>query len=153
MVSETVRRSSRQFRPLNKCSLVESHKFMLRIFPGDIEVLMELPTYMQTAVCTQKCEVLVLELKHFERLFVKRHPRTVDMMKDNLVVRLQSRLSPRLQQTVPLLRCLLDQAIEYRAQKRLQTQVQAMQCVCFRYIDFPLSSFSLRCDDFNYWHL
>ena len=91
---------------------------------GDIEVLMELSSYMQTAVCTQRSEILVLELKHFERLFVKRHPRTVDMMKDNLILRLQSRITPRLQQTVPLLGILLEQAYEMRRQRRLQSQVR-----------------------------
>lgn len=127
---ETVRKHSRQLSHFpknpNYCS---TQSFLIsRVFSfynksGDIEILLELPTYMQTAICTQRCEILVLELKHFERLFVKRHQRTVEMMKDNLVLRLQSRLSPRLQQSVPLLRALLEQAIEYRTQKRLQSQV------------------------------
>ena len=41
---------------------------------------------MQTAICTQRTEVLVLEMKHYERLVAKRNPRTIDMMMENLEV-------------------------------------------------------------------
>ena len=41
---------------------------------------------MQTAICTQRTEVLVLEMKHYERLVAKRNTRTIDMMMENLEV-------------------------------------------------------------------
>ena len=113
-----------------KCSEVGcSNVYDMLLLKGDIEILMELSSYMQTAVCTQRSEILVLELKHFERLFVKRHAKTVEMMKDNLILRLQSRATARLQQTVPLIGILIDQAIEYRHQRRLQTQVNQLTCL------------------------
>lgn len=53
---------------------------------GDAEVLLDLDTYMQTAICTQRTEILVLEMKHYERLLAKRNPRTIDKMMVNLEV-------------------------------------------------------------------
>lgn len=83
---------------------------------------MELRTYLQTAVCTQKTEVLLLELRHFERLFLRRHPRTVDMMKEDLTVRLGCRMSSnRLTNVVPVLSCLIENAESYVRCKRRQT--------------------------------
>lgn len=49
-------------------------------------------TYMQTAVCTEKVDVLVLEMKHYERLFVKRHQRTIEDMRKILEVKLETRM-------------------------------------------------------------
>ncbi|KAH9505366.1 hypothetical protein Btru_058524 [Bulinus truncatus] len=59
---------------------------------GDVEMTMDLQTYMQTAICKEHTEVLVLEHKHYERLFTRRHPRTIDAMRDEIGVRLSSRL-------------------------------------------------------------
>lgn len=47
---------------------------------------------MQTAVCTEKVDVLVLEMKHYERLFVKRHQRTIEDMRKILEVKLETRM-------------------------------------------------------------
>lgn len=60
---------------------------------GDTEVTMELDTYLQSAVCKEQTEVLVLEKKHYERLFLKRHPRTIDAMRKQLGVKLLTRQS------------------------------------------------------------
>ena len=49
-------------------------------------MLLDLDTYMQTVICTQKTDVLVLEMKHYERLLAKRNPRTIDKMMENLEV-------------------------------------------------------------------
>lgn len=83
---------------------------------------MELRTYLQTAICTQKTEVLHLELRHFERLFLRRHPRTVDMMKEDLTVRLGCRMSSsRLTSVVPILPCLIENVEKYVRRKHRQT--------------------------------
>ncbi|KAH3796659.1 hypothetical protein DPMN_150228 [Dreissena polymorpha] len=50
-------------------------------------------TYMTSAVCTERTEVLVLETKHYERLFVKKHQRTIDAMRMRLEVKLNTRTS------------------------------------------------------------
>ena len=49
-------------------------------------MLLDLDTYMQTVICTQKTDVLVLEMKHYERLLAKRNPRTIDKIMENLEV-------------------------------------------------------------------
>lgn len=52
---------------------------------------MELQTYMQTAVCKEQTDVLVLERKHYDRLFVKRHQRTIEAMRQEIGVKLTAR--------------------------------------------------------------
>lgn len=59
---------------------------------GEMEVLLDLDTYVQTAVCTEKTDVLVLEMKHYERLFMKKHQRTIDAMRQMLEVKLDTRI-------------------------------------------------------------
>lgn len=87
---------------------------------------MELTTYLQTSICTQRTEVLILETRHFERLFTRRHPRTVDRMKEDLMTRLQFRLSPALlHSSVPLLHRLLEKVEEYN--RRIHSQTAARQ--------------------------
>lgn len=56
---------------------------------------MGLSTYMQTSICTQTCELLVLDMKHFDRLFVRRNPRTIGLMKAELELRIRSRIASR----------------------------------------------------------
>ncbi|XP_071096845.1 uncharacterized protein [Haliotis cracherodii] len=71
---------------------------------GDIEMLLDLKTYMHTAVCKERTEVLVLEMKHYERLFVRRHQRTIESMRDELAVKLETRISLLTQkEDIPLL--------------------------------------------------
>lgn len=91
---------------------------------GDMEVFLDLETYMQTAVCAQKTEVLVLELKHYERLLVKRNPRTIESMKENLEIRIQSRMSRHLEKSIPLLRILLTKTEEYNEIRQQQIEAR-----------------------------
>ena len=75
-------------------------------FSGEIEVILDMGTYMQTAVCAEKTEVLVLEMKHYERLFVRRHQKSIDEMRHNLELKLNTKasvLSAKENDDVPLL--------------------------------------------------
>ncbi|KAH3796563.1 hypothetical protein DPMN_150132 [Dreissena polymorpha] len=54
---------------------------------------MDMETYMTSAICTERTEVLVLEMKHYERLFVKKHQRTIDVMRRRIEVKLNTRTS------------------------------------------------------------
>lgn len=63
------------------------------IFTGEMEVLLDLDTYVQTAICTEKTDVLVLEMKHYERLFTKKHQRTIDAMKQMLEIKINTRIT------------------------------------------------------------
>lgn len=96
----------------------------MHYFSGDIEVLMGQDTYMQTAMSTQRTELLVLEMKHYERLLLKRNPRSIESMKENLELRLLSRTSKHLDKHVPLLKCLLCKAEEYNQQKQQQSEAR-----------------------------
>ncbi|XP_052224591.1 uncharacterized protein LOC127840150 [Dreissena polymorpha] len=74
---------------------------------GEIEVLMDMETYMTSAICTERTEVLVLEMKHYERLFVKKHQRTIDVMRRRIEVKLNTRTSVLKEyDAVPLLKLL-----------------------------------------------
>ena len=53
---------------------------------------MDLDTYLQTAVSTEYTELLVLEMKHYERLFVRRHQQTVLAMRHLLELKYSRRL-------------------------------------------------------------
>lgn len=83
---------------------------------------MGLDTYMQKAHSTLKTELLVLEMKHYERLLVKRNPRTIEMMKEALEPRLRSRLSRHAE--MPLMKCLCFRAHDYVEQKQQQTEAR-----------------------------
>lgn len=80
---------------------------------------------MQTAMCTQRTEVLLLEMKHFERLLVKRNPRTIDLMKKGLELKISSRISSQISRQVPLLRFLSVKIAEYFDQKQQVTEARA----------------------------
>ena len=73
---------------------------------------------MQTAKCTQRTEVLVLEMKHYERLLAKRNPRTVDTMKSCLDLRLKSRMSKHNSSQVPLLGRLYAAVEDFKTHKQ-----------------------------------
>ena len=79
---------------------------------------------MQTIVATQRTEVLLLEMKHFERLLLKRHPSTIEAMKSSLELKLQARHSQLLIRHVPLLTSLLEMARNFNAQLKHKSQVR-----------------------------
>ncbi|KAK7095575.1 hypothetical protein V1264_006960 [Littorina saxatilis] len=75
---------------------------------------MELDTYLQTAVCKEQTEVLVLERQHYERLFVRRHPRTIDTMRQQIKMKLLTRKSLSSAKDIPFLG-YLAQVIELKS--------------------------------------
>ncbi|XP_070177496.1 uncharacterized protein [Littorina saxatilis] len=81
---------------------------------GDTELTMELDTYLQTAVCKEQTEVLVLERQHYERLFVRRHPRTIDTMRQQIKMKLLTRKSLSSAKDIPFLG-YLAQVIELKS--------------------------------------
>ncbi|XP_064601097.1 uncharacterized protein LOC135467261 [Liolophura sinensis] len=74
---------------------------------GDLEVIMELGTYTHTAVCTQEAEVLVLNMKNYERLVQKRNPKTIEAIREIVETKLDIRCSRFAERQIPLLRYLL----------------------------------------------
>lgn len=100
-------------------------------------------TYIQTAVCAEKTEVLVLEMKHFERLFVKRHQRTIESMRHNLEHKLNTRtsvLSAKENEDVPLLglihmklNLLHNPPVVTTEKKKKETSVQSAEKLFFNH--------------------
>ncbi len=63
-------------------------------------------------------------MKHFERLLVKRNPRTIETLKEDLELRLRSRMTPRAEKAVPMIRCLVKKAEEYNQQRAQQNEAR-----------------------------
>ena len=80
---------------------------------------------MQTAVSTQKSEVLFLGMKHIERLLLRRHPRTTKRMKSSLEIKLRSRHSPVLVKQIPLIPSLVKMAEDFNAQLERRASLKA----------------------------
>ena len=68
---------------------------------------MDLNTYLESVVCTQLSELFVLDLQNYDRLVTRRNPKTVDLMRQVVEIKVQSRVSRLNDQQIPLLRSLL----------------------------------------------
>lgn len=68
---------------------------------------MELGSYTHTAVCTQEAEVLVLNMKNYERLVQKRNPKTIEAIREIVETKLEIRCSRFAERQIPLLKYLL----------------------------------------------
>ena len=78
--------------------------------------MLGLTTYIQSTTSTLKTDVLVLELKHFDRILIRRNPRIVESMKSGLELRLSARISSRkVERSIPLLlklRSMAEKGVE-----------------------------------------
>ena len=74
---------------------------------GDIETLMKLKTYMQSAVATDKVEVFVLNAKNYERLVAQKNPSTSERLKLAVETKLQNRLRGLGEVQMPLFKHIL----------------------------------------------
>ncbi|XP_053374419.1 uncharacterized protein LOC123531447 isoform X2 [Mercenaria mercenaria] len=71
---------------------------------GDIEMLVNLDTYMQTVRCTSDTTCFVLDTKNFERLVSKKNnPQTMDYMREYVKSKLDTRMHMRHADLVPLM--------------------------------------------------
>ncbi|XP_071961078.1 uncharacterized protein [Antedon mediterranea] len=59
---------------------------------GDFEVILRLPTYLQTVRCQGPVDVFELDLNNFERQLVKRSPKTFSNMRELAQTKLTSRM-------------------------------------------------------------
>lgn len=74
---------------------------------GDIEQVMNLPSYFHSVISKSQTEFYVLTLKNFERLVAKRYPNTVEVVKLFVETKLKNRASTVQGEGIPLLRHLL----------------------------------------------
>jgi hypothetical protein len=58
---------------------------------GLCELLLDMPTCMQTTRCLEDCQVFYILKSSYERLVLKRNPATVDKMKDHVYLKLKAR--------------------------------------------------------------
>lgn len=77
-----------------------------------MEVLLDMDTFMQTAICNQNTKVLVLEMKHWDRLLARRNPRTVDQIKHAMELKAHSRMNQALENVVPLFKYVIKRGKE-----------------------------------------
>lgn len=92
---------------------------------GDTEVLLDLDTYLHTGICHARTDVLVLEMKHYDRLLVRRHQRTIDALRENLELKLQTRMALLKRKTdVPLLDILYNKVKQMNAPIQQQSKTE-----------------------------
>ncbi|XP_063399051.1 uncharacterized protein LOC134683669 [Mytilus trossulus] len=85
---------------------------------GDMEVAMELDTYSYTVTCIQETEMYVLDQKNYERLIEKRHPQTIEKIKNSVQEKYSLTLSwIKDKKEIPLFRYLI-----YKIQKKERKQ-------------------------------
>ena len=99
--------------------------------------MLDLKTYMQSVVSTQVCHLYALDMKNYERLVVRRNPKTIDMIREHAEVKLMSRVL-RMQQEnkVPLLRTLLHklQSINKPPPKRKDKRSPAFMSASYDFL-------------------
>lgn len=86
---------------------------------GDLEALLKLNTYCQTASCTRHTAVFQLDIQHFRRLFDSRQGQKTGEL---LMRRLQMRLAHRLSRLTPTADKSLS--VLFRLQRRVDDFVQ-----------------------------
>ncbi|XP_062574423.1 uncharacterized protein LOC134236258 [Saccostrea cucullata] len=87
-------------RHIDLCSIQE------REVIGDIEILNNLSTYMHTVKCTANTEVFILDTKNYERIVGKRNTTTIDIMREHVKAKLETRMNMKQGHLVPFLQFL-----------------------------------------------
>ena len=119
--SELRRREREVRRALEVCTVTS-----LEVI-GDVEFLLGLKSYMQSVVVvSQACHVYALNHKNYERLVVKRYPRSLQLLREMTAAKLFCRLARLQQQQVPLLRTLLFKIDTANGRKKTATSQQAV---------------------------
>uniref|UniRef100_A0A0L8IEW7 Cyclic nucleotide-binding domain-containing protein n=1 Tax=Octopus bimaculoides TaxID=37653 RepID=A0A0L8IEW7_OCTBM len=114
-------------------SSIQQNSFYM--IAGDTEVLLKLDTNLHTVISSERTELIVLEMKHFERLFVRHHVETVDCMRRQLDLKLCSRLSllTDCQQKIPLLAYLHNRLKQDLEQPRKCSNLQEFRNTTFNF--------------------
>lgn len=68
---------------------------------------MDLKSYVCSVTCIQDCEVYSLNCQNYDRLVIRRNPKTAELLRDNAHLKLTARLSRLPADEVPLLGALL----------------------------------------------
>ena len=74
---------------------------------GDVETIMGMETHLQTVTSIAPTEVYYLTAKNYERLITKKNPATVDVLREQVIRKLKSRVHTKLGNQIPLLKHVL----------------------------------------------
>ena len=73
---------------------------------GDIEILNNLSTYMHTVKCTANTEVFILDTKNYDRIVGKKNSSTLDIMREYVKAKLETRMNMKQGHLIPFLQFL-----------------------------------------------
>ncbi|XP_048755918.2 uncharacterized protein LOC125666724 isoform X5 [Ostrea edulis] len=73
---------------------------------GDIEIYNNLSTYMHTVKCTANTEVFILDTKNYDRIVGKRNTATINIMREYVKAKLETRMNMKQGHLVPFLQFL-----------------------------------------------
>ncbi len=79
---------------------------------GDTEFIADLKTYAQGVTCRSACDVFILTSKNIDRLLSKKNPRTVEVLRRQVELKLRYRINYQQGSDVPLYRHLLFKLTE-----------------------------------------
>ncbi len=66
-------------------------------FAGDVEFILDLKNYAQSVVTTHVCHLYALDMKNYERLVVRRNPKTIELLRQHAEVKVMSRVERMMQ--------------------------------------------------------
>ncbi|ESP05077.1 hypothetical protein LOTGIDRAFT_227784 [Lottia gigantea] len=87
---------------------------------GDLEMVLGLQTYAETIICTEEARLFVLDQNNYDRLLEKRHPQSLNIMKDIVHNKLTLHFSRLSEQTLPLFRFFLYTLDEKEKKEKLR---------------------------------
>ncbi|XP_062573913.1 uncharacterized protein LOC134235786 isoform X1 [Saccostrea cucullata] len=89
---------------------------------GDLEAVIDLPTYCYTVKCSQEAEVFILDQKNYDRLIEKRNPKVIEILKESVREKYKLRLSWLPKKELPLIRYFLFMLREEERAKKTRPQ-------------------------------
>ncbi len=66
-------------------------------FSGDVEFILDLKNYAQSVITTHECNLYALDMKNYERLVVRRNPKTIELLRQHAEVKVMSRVERMMQ--------------------------------------------------------
>ena len=96
---------------------------------------LDLKTYVQTVTATHKCDLYALDMKNYERLVVRRNPKTIEKLRDMADMKLSLRVQRFHDNQLPLLKTLL-----FHVRRRGERKQRKRHIGAFTTTGIPLSS-------------
>ena len=91
-------------------------------------MILGLPTYAESIICTQEAEIYFLGLKNYDRLIEKRNPQAIDMMRNLLHTKLTLHFQRMSEDKLPLFRFFLYTLDEKERTNLMRDAHQTVVC-------------------------